>query len=140
MADNFRAHFEVLVHKADVDLAAVEHLTGASGIDKELLLFHLQQAVEKYLKALLSFSGLHFEKTHDIIELLDLCRSSSIALPDYANEFEELYPYAVQGRYDTVSDAETDPSPFLAKAKAFQLYVHQYIGVSAMKDEADRPQ
>src|SRR5271157_4486483 len=68
MADNFRAHYEVLVHKADVDLAAVEHLTGASGIDKELLLFHLQQAVEKYLKARLSFSGLHFEKTHDIIE------------------------------------------------------------------------
>ena len=34
--------------------------------------FHSQQAVEKYLKALLTYHQIEFPKTHDIATLLDL--------------------------------------------------------------------
>jgi len=35
-------------------------------IDMEAIYFHLQQASEKYIKSLLSFNKIHFEKIHDI--------------------------------------------------------------------------
>ncbi|MBN2035446.1 MAG: HEPN domain-containing protein [Chitinispirillaceae bacterium] len=125
MPDKPPKHYEILRQKADVDLAAVEHLIHAPDIDSELLLFHLQQAAEKYLKALLSHRNIHFEKTHDLIELLDLCAENDIILPDYANEFENLYPYAVQGRYEMTSSADVDPGLFLKKLQIFKTFIHK---------------
>jgi HEPN domain-containing protein len=57
--------FQILFRKGSVDLAVVEHLINlnAADIDREVLLFHLQQAAEKFLKALLSNGAIHFEKT-----------------------------------------------------------------------------
>lgn len=128
MPDRAPKHFEILRQKADVDLAAVEHLIHAKDIDHELLFFHLQQAAEKYIKALLSFRNIHFEKTHDIIELLDLCSENQILLPEYATGFENLYPYAVQGRYDTVSSDDIDLDLFVKNMQKFKIFVHQVIG------------
>ena len=98
--------YQLLFQKASVDLAVVEHLVelNPGDIDKDVLFFHLQQAVEKFIKSLLSKKSIHFEKTHDLIELLNVCKVNSFNLPEYAASFEDLYPYAVQGRYDFVSD------------------------------------
>jgi HEPN domain-containing protein len=125
MPDRPPKHFEILRQKADIDLAAFEHLIHAPNIDSELLRFHLQQAAEKYLKSLLSHRNIHFEKTHDIIELLDLCAENNIVLPDYATECENLYPYSVQGRYETTSSADTDPGLFLNKLQIFKTFVNK---------------
>ena len=125
MPDRPPKHFKILRQKAEVDLSAVEHLIHTADIDKELLFFHLQQAAEKYLKALLSYRNIHFEKTHDIIELLDFCGENKIVLPEYATEFENLYPYAVQWRYDTVSSDDIDPESFLKKIQEFKTFIHQ---------------
>ena len=127
MPDKTLKHFEILKHKADVDLAAVEHLINKSDIDRELLLFHLQQAAEKYLKTLLSYYNVHFEKTHDIIELLDLCAKNKIALPEYTTDLENLYPFAVQGRYDIIPAGDIDPNLFINKLREFKAYVHKTI-------------
>lgn len=60
--------FQIYYRKARTDLAmarlAQEH--PSDEIDNEAILFHLQQAAEKFLKSLLSFRGIAIEKTHDI--------------------------------------------------------------------------
>jgi len=50
----------------------------------DTICFHMQQCVEKYLKGYLVFHRVDFRKTHDIAELIELCKSVS-------EEFEELY-------------------------------------------------
>ena len=62
--------------------------------------FHAQQCVEKYLKAYLSLIDKPFGKTHDIAELIELCKQKD-------KDFEFLYQirankltrYAVEVRY-----------------------------------------
>ncbi len=66
----------------------------------DTICFHMQQYVEKYLKGYLVFHKVDFRKTHDIAELIELCKSVS-------EEFEELYSlnadsltvYAAEIRY-----------------------------------------
>jgi HEPN domain-containing protein len=40
-------------------------------VRRELVLFHIQQAVEKAIKAILSYKGEIFPKTHDIEDLIE---------------------------------------------------------------------
>ena len=64
-----------------------------------LVCFHAQQCVEKYLKATLLFHRQTFPKTHDLIELYDLCL---VILPELNIPFETisiLSPYSVEARY-----------------------------------------
>lgn len=46
--------------------------------------FHAQQCVEKYLKAYLSPIGKPFAKTHDIAELIEICK-------EFDRDFDKLY-------------------------------------------------
>lgn len=50
----------------------------------DTICFHMQQYVEKYLKGYLVFHKVDFRKTHDIAELIELCKKVK-------TEFEELY-------------------------------------------------
>lgn len=75
-----------------------------------LVCFHAQQCVEKYLKAALLFHGESFPKTHDLIELYDLCL---VVIPELNASFEAisiLSPYGVGVRYpgtaNTLEQAE----------------------------------
>ena len=84
------------VDKANKDIKAVEKLRNEQDIT-EIVCFHCQQAVEKYLKALLIYNGEDIQKTHNIDFLLNKCKT-------YNPEFEEyignsLSDYAVDLRY-----------------------------------------
>ncbi len=57
------------VEVADGDLASARLLRAGTGVTRAVA-FHAQQAVEKYLKALLVLNGTKFGKTHDIADLL----------------------------------------------------------------------
>jgi HEPN domain-containing protein len=59
--------------KALVDLRAAEHLLVAQPPLTGLALFHAQQAVEKTLKAFLSWHDIPFRKTHDLSVLGQQC-------------------------------------------------------------------
>lgn len=62
--------------------------------------FHMQQCIEKYLKAYLIFNGKEIRKTHDIAELISNCseidESFKILLKP---EIVKLTDYAVEIRY-----------------------------------------
>ncbi|MDA0837182.1 MAG: HEPN domain-containing protein [Planctomycetota bacterium] len=62
--------------------------------------FHAQQAAEKYLKALPAFDGEAIPRTHDLVDLFDLCHRINPKLSIDRTELAALTPYAVQLRYD----------------------------------------
>src|SRR5688500_18217496 len=70
-ADDYAA---VLKRKALQDIFAVEKLLTDSASPDEIIGFHAQQAVEKLFKAVLAARSIHFRRTHDLVELIDLIR------------------------------------------------------------------
>jgi HEPN domain-containing protein len=90
--------------KTDLAMARVAKDSGNEEIDDEVILFHLQQASEKLLKALLAYRGISVEKTHDIEALAKKCTANDIILPDFMDNLYDLSEYAVEGRYGQIHD------------------------------------
>ncbi len=66
----------------------------------DTICFHMQQCVEKYLKGYLVFHELDFRKTHDIAELIELCKSVSEKFEElYGMDADSLTVYAADIRY-----------------------------------------
>jgi len=87
------------MRKGDSDLADARRTVGSDG-PYDTACFHAQQAVEKYLKALLAFHGQPVPRTHDLEELQRLC-TPLLALTEFsALDLTELSGYAVELRYD----------------------------------------
>ena len=97
-----RAFFD----RADADLAAVRALEARSDVPDEILGFHAQQCAEKLLKAVLAAPGVEFPRTHSLRFLLDLLSDHGLAPPATLHAITELYPYAVQLRYDVPLEDE----------------------------------
>ena len=73
--------------KADRDLLAAAHmLTLKDECPTDVVCFHAQQCVEKYVKALLVFLATPFPKTHNIRELRRYCRPGSA--PSWRGRFK----------------------------------------------------
>lgn len=71
------------ITKAENDLKIVQYMININDTPVDLLGFHCQQAVEKYLKAFLTSINVRVIKTHDIETILNQCREKD-------NEFEKL--------------------------------------------------
>jgi HEPN domain-containing protein len=82
------------------DVVAFTTLIANSDVELRIACFHGQQAVEKFIKAVLVKRGSTFIPTHDLIKLADLLRSANIPLPIGLDELKRLNPYAVIFRYD----------------------------------------
>lgn len=76
-------------------------------IDDEAVGFHAQQAIEKWLKAVMALHGLEEARIHDLGRLLELLRDTGVELPPDADRVDELTIYAVPMRYDELLDAES---------------------------------
>jgi HEPN domain-containing protein len=129
MSEQLRPQFEILYLKAisDLTLAQRGYELHDAHIDVATLLFHLQQAAEKLLKALIAFHGIHFEKVHDLHELLRICKENKIDIPEYTTQLPDLNPFAVIGRYDIIDDIEFDFNHFHEIVKQFADVVRQII-------------
>jgi len=129
MQGKFPHQYEILFKKADADLALVVHVLALEDkpIDVDIIFFHLQQAVEKYLKALICYNGVHFEKVHDIDKIINVCRSNSIEVPEYIDVFIELNPYAVEGRYAVLSDDMDDAEGYVKLLSRLSVYVSDVL-------------
>jgi HEPN domain-containing protein len=85
--------------KGDSDRLNAERTVQSAG-PYDTACFHCQQAVEKYLKAILAFAGQPIPRTHDLEDIYDLCLQVAPALDVDRTELSSLTPYAVQLRYD----------------------------------------
>jgi HEPN domain-containing protein len=65
----------------------------------ESMLFHAQQAAEKFIKAVLVQRAVFFRRTHDLLELATLAEENQIDLPVSRDLLARLTPYAVEFRY-----------------------------------------
>ncbi len=68
--------------------------------------FHAQQAIEKWLKAVIATSGGTFERTHDLDRLIENAEGLGHELPFDADEVIALTQYAVPFRYDDLLDSQ----------------------------------
>lgn len=100
----FLNQYEIFYNKAKADLSAAAVLyeklrEGNSGLDIEVVFFHLQQSAEKFMKAALSKKQIDFPRVHDLETLFDLLATNSIRLNANNDLLIELNDFAVEGRY-----------------------------------------
>jgi HEPN domain-containing protein len=97
---------KVLARKAEGDAKVLGALAPNAEIDDDAIGFHAQQAIEKWLKAVMALHGLADMRTHDLGRIVMLLRKAEIELPPGAEELDELSIYAVPLRYADLLDAE----------------------------------
>jgi len=122
-----KEEYSALFELGCADLKLVEKNLKDKEIREQILLFHLQQAVEKFLKALLSFQHIEFPKIHDIEELIELCEESKIDLPSWAIELVKLTPYAVEFRYGFLIEEVLDINHYYGRVSELKEFVEKLI-------------
>ncbi len=120
------------IDKADHDLGSAKLIFLHIPEYFDTIAFHCQQAVEKYIKATLVFYDIEFERSHNLVYLLDLL-SQKIEISESKTERAILLNgFSVQIRYP-------DKSVFLSKeeleisisiAQDFRAFAMERIGIT----------
>lgn len=118
------------VAKAEADFL------GANGLYRrrkrplwDLVCFHAQQSVEKYLKARLSEAGLSIPKTHDLLHLLTLASTVEPLWAAYYSAFSLLASYAVQIRYPGSATTKVDAQNAMKLCRNFRKDARRTLGL-----------
>lgn len=90
----------IALEKARQDLVAVQKWLTDGDISDEIIGFHIQQAVEKSLKAILLSRVIDYPRTHNLRLLIDLCKANGIQVPAEFLTVDVFNRFAVQWRYD----------------------------------------
>lgn len=85
--------------KADHDLKAAESLLESGQSLNDIISFHCQQAVEKYLKGYMIYLDMKFIKTHEIGELITMIEKKDPDMTDLKERADKLTDYSVEVRY-----------------------------------------
>lgn len=119
--------FQIFYRKAKTDLAMARlaQANPSDEIDNEAILFHLQQATEKFLKSLFSFRGIVVEKTHDIEAIAKKGKIAQIELPNYIEELYDLTEYAVEGRYGQIHDDIENIDIYFERIESLKCFVEE---------------
>jgi HEPN domain-containing protein len=95
-----------LARKAIGDATAAREFAGNSDITDEIIGFHAQQAIEKWLKAIIAGRGESFEHTHDLRRLVRVAALDLENAPFDVDAVIALTQYAAPLRYEDLLDAE----------------------------------
>lgn len=125
--------FDIFILKARQDVLLVHEVIGNNNVAPEIMLFHIQQCVEKLIKALFTYHAIRFPKTHDLDELVELALKHGIKLPPFMEKLTELSPYAVEGRYAILHDDLHDIKEMLTQAEQFLTYVCKTVTTQDQK-------
>ncbi|MCK9639345.1 MAG: HEPN domain-containing protein [Prolixibacteraceae bacterium] len=118
------------IEKADHDLGSAKIISLHLPDYFDTIAFHCQQAVEKYLKALLVFYGIEFLRSHDLIYLLELL-SEKIEIDD--TKFQKAFTlngFGVQLRYPNkiIKLTKADIDTAIHIAEEFRMFSVMIIG------------
>lgn len=64
-----------------------------------LVCFHFHQAAEKFLKAYIVKNDLDFRPVHNLIELLEICKTKDPSFQELRNSCVFLNPFYIETRY-----------------------------------------
>ncbi len=116
-----KAVADILRKKAQGDFNAAVVLANVDPpMDDEAVGFHLQQAVEKAAKALLTWRNIKYQFTHDIDTLLRALSAKGCSVPDRFSDLDMLTLFATQARYErVVPPGSFDRTSFVDLTRAF---------------------
>lgn len=119
---------KVLARKAEDDAKAMRLLVPNPEISDEIVGFHAQQAIEKWLKAVMALHGLEEARIHDLGRLLEILGEAGVDLPPAADRLDDLSIYAVPLRYADLLDAESlDREDTVALVEAVGKWAHALL-------------
>ena len=91
--------------------------------------FHCQQCAEKYLKAFLQERSTLFPKTHDLIELLELCVSCEQRSESQRESLLRLRQYAVDYRYPGEAANKEEALEAVRAMRKVRSFVRDELGI-----------
>jgi HEPN domain-containing protein len=91
---------QLLLDKAADDLSAAKALIAAGGQADHVVGFHLQQTVEKAVKAVLAVRAVEIPRTHDLAYVVEQASDGGATVPESLTSIEWLTPWGVLFRYD----------------------------------------
>jgi HEPN domain-containing protein len=120
------------IEKADHDLGSAKVIYLHLPDYLDTIAFHCQQAVEKYLKALLIFYQIDFVRTHDLIYLLERI-SEKVEIDE--SRFQKAYllsNFGVQIRYPNkiIKLTKEEIESAIEISQEFRNYVLNMMGIS----------
>jgi HEPN domain-containing protein len=95
-----------LARKAEEDQVAVSEFIGNPRVGDGVIGFHAQQAVEKWLKAVIASRGQKYDRTHDIDRLIEVVTTIGVEISLDIDRLIALTEFAVPLRYEDLLDAE----------------------------------
>jgi HEPN domain-containing protein len=91
--------------------------------------FHTQQAVEKYMKAVLQERGTAIPRTHSLADLLALISKSDASFMVIQADAAVLEGYAIQFRYPGLSANKAEAKAALTASENVCLFVKKKLGL-----------
>jgi HEPN domain-containing protein len=92
--------WQILLRKAKADLNAATILYRGNGMSKEVVMFHLEQAVEKLIKAVLDKNNINYAEIENLFELIKLSQERF----DFDNEQLNLLGELNEYRFEEYSE------------------------------------
>lgn len=118
-----RDHAAMLLDMARRDLIAADAMQDATVFADEIVGFHVQQAIEKSLKAWLAICGAEYPKTHDISLLLHHLAEHDVDTEPFDDAIQYTM-FAVQYRYESFHTTDDPLDRQVACRSAKQLIEH----------------
>ena len=120
---------QALLKRAETDLLNATILRDSTQGNPEGIGFHVQQAVEKSIKAILVFHVIDYPRTHSIAELARLVSDNNIHLPAAFLDSNRYSSYARDLRYDEIGpNEEFDFDIAIAHAAECVSFAKSYLG------------
>jgi len=124
-------HIKEWVDKADHDLGSAKLIFLHIPNYFDTIAFHCQQAVEKYIKAILVFYEIDFQRSHNLIYLLDLLSKKLEISEDRYDKAILLNGFSVQIRYPdkTIFLSNEELATAIAITQDFRAFAVGLIGI-----------
>lgn len=118
------------VKKAENDFkVASQILRRRNDIVPDAACFFCQQSVEKYLKARLIEAAIAFPRTHDLLQLLNLCVQVEPLWSAYAKVVDSMSDYAVDFRYPGHSATLAEAKRALKYCRSVRSEIRRSLGL-----------
>ena len=130
-------YIQLWINKADGDLKVARRELHCKDPVNDAVCFHLQQAIEKYLKAFLVKSSENIKKTHNLEYLIEQCIRIDPAFNLFEEKFDTVEECGVEIRYP-------DSFVMLEEAELFEILKHveelrEFVLKKIGFDQADPP-
>ena len=118
------------ISKAEGDyVVAKREIRARRNNNYDAVCFHCQQSVEKYMKAYLHKNGIDFPKTHNLIDLHELCLPLDGSFEIQRDLLLELNQYGVRYRYPGVTAEKEDAKLAMTHTETARSFLRTKLGL-----------